>query len=545
MTQSFEDKFNRVDGVIGPNYTIPCGQVRLFDEAILPVNVGLVNGSEVLETPLERTQVLFTAEGMDSPDQVLRCVWGHDNVTPVAGSTAPAFTILARATKDPLLIDLTPPEESPDCFDQFYGLRVTCPISGAAPILKIVKKQPRRRVPGLSDPASTEPDFAEVLASITLPVIALNLPESWDGTGNPPYRGIWQDMRLRIRRGDNEVILEAYFNDRFLNNTILTHTDKVDPLWSIVGVPGFEFLSAVLPAQPTGASPFAQDAEALMRCTLFASQTIKDFRRPVRVQPQNFFTYDRVVDRVILLVEKDGDARYTASNSGATKRETYLQFVLEAESDLIRTEGYFQWLLRTERIFLVDEQIFYELPENVGEIMLIRPGNFVSGPIREMQPFDFHQAIAGRVSSGGKPAVYIMAESSVNDRPTIRLFPGPLVSAIATNDPTEGPYLEVDYYARQVYPSDPSIQIPFVPQQDIDVLIYGAAAHATILDTDAENSARLASIYGMKLKTLIRKNNRKVSSRQTVMRSAADVFVETEGTRLPLLRATQLQNFLL
>ena len=545
MTQSFEDKFNRVDGGIGSNYTVPCGEVSLFDEAILPVNVELINGSEVLETPLERTQVIFTAEGMDSPDQVLRCVWGHDNVVPEAGSSAPSFTILARATKDPLIIDLTPPEESPDCYDQFYGLRVTCPISGAAPILKIIKKQPRRRVPDLSNPTSTEPDFAEVLASITLSVQALNLPEDFDGEGDPPYRGIWQDMRLRVRRGDNEVILEAYFNDRFMNGTILDHTDRVDPLWSIVGEPGFEFLSSVLPTQPEGASPFAQDAQALMRCTLFSAQTIKDFRRPVRVQPQNFFTYDRVVDRCILLVEKDGDARYTASNSGVTKRETYLQFVLEAEADLIRTEGYFQWLRRTERIYLVDEQTTYELPENVGEIMLIRPGNFVSGPLREMENFDFHQAIAGRVSTGGKPAVYILAESSVNDRPTIRLFPGPLIESVSTTDDTEEPYLEVDYYARQVYPSDPSIQIPFVPQQDIDVLIYGAAAHATILDTDETNSARLASIYGMKLKSLRRKNNRKVSSRQTVMRSAADVFVETEGTRLPLLRATQLQNFLL
>ena len=545
MTQSFEDKFNRVDGGIGSNYTVPCGEVSLFDEAILPVNVELINGSEVLETPLERTQVIFTAEGMDSPDQVLRCVWGHDNVVPEAGSSAPSFTILARATKDPLIIDLTPPEESPDCYDQFYGLRVTCPISGAAPILKIIKKQPRRRVPDLSNPTSTEPDFAEVLASITLSVQALNLPEDFDGEGDPPYRGIWQDMRLRVRRGDNEVILEAYFNDRFMNGTILDHTDRVDPLWSIVGEPGFEFLSSVLPTQPEGASPFAQDAQALMRCTLFSAQTIKDFRRPVRVQPQNFFTYDRVVDRCILLVEKDGDARYTASNSGVTKRETYLQFVLEAEADLIRTEGYFQWLRRTERVYLVDEQTTYELPENVGEIMLIRPGNFVSGPLREMENFDFHQAIAGRVSTGGKPAVYILAESSVNDRPTIRLFPGPLIESVSTTDDTEEPYLEVDYYARQVYPSDPSIQIPFVPQQDIDVLIYGAAAHATILDTDETNSARLASIYGMKLKSLRRKNNRKVSSRQTVMRSAADVFVETEGTRLPLLRATQLQNFLL
>ncbi len=546
MTEAFQDKFNRVDGEIGTGYTIPCGEVRLFDEAILPVNVDtLSSGTEVLETPLQRTQVFYTGDTMDNPDQVLRTVWGHDNVIPTAVDTPPSFTILARASKDPRLIDLAPPEESPDCYDQAYGLRVTCPVDGSAPILKLVKLTPRRRVPDLSAGASVEPDGAQVLASVTIPVVAMNIDPSWDETGNYPYRGFWQDMRLRVRRGDNEVILEAYLNDRYLNNAILSYTDHEDPLWSSLGVPGFEFLSAVLSTQPPGASPFAQEAVALMRCTLFSAETIKDFRRPVSVTPSNLMTYDRVVDRVILLVEKDGDARYTATNSGATKRETYLQFVLEAEADLIRSEGYYQWLRRTEKVYLIDQETTYELPENVGEIMMVRPGNFVSGPLREMEAFQFHQAIAGRAGSGGKPAVYIMEPSSVNDRPTIRVFPGALVAAIDTNDPTEGPYLEIDYYARQLVPSDPSMQLPFVPQQDIDVLIYGGAAHATLLDTDETNSARLAGIYGGKLKTLRRKNNRKVDGRQTVMRSAADVFVETEGTRVPMLRATQLQNFLL
>lgn len=547
MTDSFEDKFDRVDGVPGTNYTIPCGDIRLFDEAVLPVNVDLINGSEVLDTPLERSQLIFTNQAMDSADQVIRAVWGHDNVIPAGVDTPPSFTILARATKDPLVLDLTPPEESPDCFDQFYGLRVTCPVDGSAPILKIVKKSPHRRAPNLTTPTSAEPDDAEVLATITLTAVAMNLDPSFvSGTaGNFPYRGFWQDMRFRVRRGDNEVILEAYLNDRFLNTTILSFTDHEDPLWSVVGVPGIEFLSAVLSAQPAGASPFAQEAQALMRCTLFAAQTIQDFRRPVRVQPRNLFTYDRVVDRVLVLVEKDGDARYTATNSGSTKRETYLQFVLEAEADIIRKEGYFQWLKRTESIFLVDQQTTYELPENVAEILLVRPGNFVSGPLREMTDFDFHQAIAGRNSSGGKPAVYIFAETGVNDRPQIRLFPGPLVASIDINDTSDGPFIDVDFYARQLFPSEPSVQLPFVPQQDMDVLIYGAAAHATLLDTDAENSARLQAIYAMKLNDLRRKNNRKVSGRQTVARSAADVFVETEGTRVPLLRATQLQNFLL
>ena len=546
MTESFIDKFNRVDGEIGANYTVPCGSAYLLDEAVLPVDVGLVNGSVVLVTPLERCQVLYTADTLDSPDQTLRAVWGHDPVVPAGVDTAPSFSILARATKDPLVLDLAPPEESPDCFDQFYGLRVTCPLDGSNPILKIVKKQPRNRAPGLANPASTEPDFAQVLASIVIPDMGLNVDETAIVVdGFPAYRGFWQDMRLRVRRGDNEVILEAYLNDRYLNNTILTYTDYQDPLWSVVGVPGFEFLSAVLTAQPAGASPFAQGAEALMRCTLFSSQTVKDVRRPNMVQPSNQFTYDRCIDRVIELVEKNGDAKYTATNSGQTKRQTYLQFILEAEADIIRSEGYFGWLRRTQRIFLVDEQPTYELPENVGEVQMVRPGNFIAGPLQEMEAWEFHQSIAGRVSTGGKPAVYILDEDSPNNRPTIRLYPSPLVASVATTDTDLGPYLEIDYYARQLIPSDPSMQIPFVPQQDIDVLIYGATALAMTLDTDEANSVRMANLYQQKLASLRRKNNRKVSGRQTVARSAADVFVGAEGTRVPVLRSTQLQNFLL
>jgi hypothetical protein len=545
MTEAFEDKFNRPDAVVGTNYTVPCGSAHIFDESVLPVKVETINGSEVLETPLERCQVILTAEVLDSPDQALRAVWGHDAVVPAGVDTPPSFTILARATKDPLVIDLAPPDESPDCYDQFYGLRVTCPLDGSSPILKLIKKQPRNRVSGLSNPSSVEPDLAQVLASVVIISQALNVDPTWDNTGDPPYRGFWQDMRLRIRRGDNEVVLEAFLNDRYLNNPILTYTDHQDPLWSTIGEPGFEFLSAVLSTQPAGASPFAQGAAALMRCTLFSVQTVKDVRRPNMVIPSNQFTYARVVDRVITLVEKNGDAKYTATNSGVTKRETYLGFVLEAEGEIIREEGYYHWLRRTQRIFLEDGQDTYELPENVGEIQMVRPGNFVSGPLSEMEPFDFHQSIAGRLSSGGKPAIYIMAPETVNNRPAIRLFPTPLISSIAVNDDTLSPFLEIDYYARQVFPSDPSMQIPFVPQQDIDVLTYGATAHALTLDTDDANSQRMLAMYMGKRAGLRRKNNRKVSGRRTVMRSAADVFVPTEGTRVPTLRATQLQNFLL
>jgi hypothetical protein len=143
-TPTWTDKFDRADGQIGSNYLVPCGSVFLFDEAVLPVEVEEINGSEVLQASLQRTQVFYNADTLDGPDQVLRAVWGHDNVVPAGVDTPPSFTILARASKDPLVVDLTPPEESPDCYDQFYGLRVTCPLDGSNPVLKLVKKTPPR-----------------------------------------------------------------------------------------------------------------------------------------------------------------------------------------------------------------------------------------------------------------------------------------------------------------------------------------------------------------------------------------------------------------
>src|SRR6185369_15258285 len=110
---------------------------------------------------------------------------------------------------------------------QGYGLRVTCPLDGSAPILKLVKFQPTIRPLALPRPTSTEVDGAVVLASITLQAPDLNVDPAWTAIQQPnqntpwpqpyPYQGYWQDMRLRIRRADSMVILDAFLNDRHLN----------------------------------------------------------------------------------------------------------------------------------------------------------------------------------------------------------------------------------------------------------------------------------------------------------------------------------------
>jgi len=559
MTSRFLDKYDRDDGDIGTNYLVPCGGVQISDEAVVPIDAAQVeSGVSPIFGPgvtAQKTQVLLSTETtMDSPDYVVRGTWAHDDVDAQeeGADLPPSITLLARMSKDPLLYDLGVDEE-PLCFDQGYGARVTFPLDGTAPILKIVKYQPRKRIPNLTKPSSIEVDGAVILEEVTLDFDSLNLDPDFDATAYDkdtdelPYKGFWQDMRLRIRRADNEVILEVYLNDRNQNTPVLEHTDLVDPLWGVIGLPGYEFLSATLATQPAGTSPFNLAGLSTLRIGIFSCETFLDVRRPVQVAPGSHFTYREVTNRVILLVEKQGDAKYNATTATQTKFDTYLQFVLEAEADIIRKEGYFEWLRRQTNVYLKDEKGVYEMPEDLGVLDLVRPGNWNNIPLRELGNFEFRERLAGVVQQGGKPTLYTKTEQGPNNRLRLQLFPIPLIEAITTGtgeEPQEAPYLTVEYFARQLRPNEPDVQVPFIPQQHIDVLIYGAAAHALLLDTDPNNTQAMAAVYGSKLKDLRRQNNRNIGNHQTRMIAAADLFQPNVISRIPLLRSTQLESLL-
>jgi hypothetical protein len=142
--------------------------------------------------------------------------------------------------------------------------------------------------------------------------------------------------------------------------------------------------------------------------------------------------------------------------------------------------------------------------------------------------------------------IFTMAETSVNSRKVLRLFPIPTSSNQINTFPADtDPYLIVEYFGRHCRPQDPDIQIPVVPQEHIDVLTYGAAAHAMMLDTDDANATRFEATYARKLADLRRDNNRKGSERHTVMRSAADAFSPDMKSRIPLLRSSQLDALLI
>jgi len=555
MTSRFQDKFARADGEIGTNYTVACGGVLISDEAVIPVNAEeIISGFSPLLPNVTslKTQVLYTGEDMDGPNYVVRGTWAHDGeeatgIDPATVDTPSSFTLLARMTKDPLLYDLGT-EEDPNCYDQGYGARVTMPRDGTAPTLKIIKYMPARRLPNLDRPSSTEVDGMVVLASAILNPNDLNLDPDFDADSYTaasvlPYRGFWQDMRLRIRRTDSEVFIDVYLNDRNLNQPKLSYTDRVDPLWGAIGVPGFEFLSGKLANQPAGVSPFSLTGLSLLRCGLFSCETFADVHKPVKVAPGGQMTYTRVVNRVITLVEKDGDAKYNATTGGQTKFDTYLQFVLEAEADIIRKEGYYQWLRREERIYLSNGIDEYEMPANFGELEFIRPGNWNGGPLREVTPFDLHTMWQGAVNAGGQPQVFYRKDDGPNSILRVKLFPCPLLEAVTPPSTADAPYMIVAYYARQLWPEEPDVQIPFVPANDIDVLIYGAAAHALLLDTDQENAANMGAVYLNKLRDLRRRNNRLLTNKITI-RSAADVYNGNLAGQIPLTRAASLNQLL-
>lgn len=554
MTSSFQDKFGRADGEIGSNYTVACGGVSIFDEAVIPVDLDEIPSGMSPQFPLpsdvtaRKTQVFYSAEALNGPDYVVRGVWSHDGEEPssldtAAINTPPSFTLLARMSKDPALIDMGVAEE-PICYDQGYGARVTFPLNGTAPVLKIIKFMPARRMPGLDRPSSLEVDGAVVLTSKTLEWDDLNLDPDFDASAYSqgdvlPYKGFWQDMRLRIQRRESQVDLDVFLNDRNLNIPVLTHRDRTDPLWGIVGLPGFEFLSGTLKTQPAGVSPFGLAGLSQLRCHIFGVETFRSVMQPVRVRPGNAQTYRDVTNRVILLVEKDGDAKYNATTNATTKFETYLRFVLEAEADILRDEGFWEWTRRLQRLYLRNGVEEYELPEDLGTLHTIRPGNWQQPPLEQVDTLRLHTVLQGVPTTAGKPRVFTMGPVGADGRPTIRIYPAPGPKEIPVNG-TSDPFLIVEYYAKPIWPDEPDVQIPIIPQEHLDVLTYGAAAHALILDTDDANTQKMSAVFGRKLQQLRRANHRPVGSQQVVMRSIAD-FGDAE--RLPLTRDDQLRRY--
>ncbi|HUW15889.1 MAG TPA: hypothetical protein VMW94_02325, partial [Actinomycetes bacterium] len=155
-----------------------------------------------------------------------------------------------------------------------------------------------------------------------------------------------------------------------------------------------------------------------------------------------------------------------------------------------------------------------------------------------------HQLSGGSQNTAGRPRVYTPAQTGADGRQRITVWPAPGDSQTPANA-TADPYLVIEYFARQLRPSEPDVQIPYVPQEHIDVLVWGSAAHGLLLDTDPGNAQAVAAVFESKLADLRRENNRKVATRTTVLRSAADVRVPMNSISGPVTRIASLEGFLL
>jgi hypothetical protein len=554
-TARFVDMFDRADGEIGDNYTVVCGDVELLDETIWPVEVIPTTSPDIISnSSRQKVQALVTGSTMDGANYAARAVFSHLKELPgiqpisqllIQANLDPSFTILARMTKDPLILDLERSriggsarsyEFDPECYDQGYGLRVTCHRNGSAPILKIIKFAPPVIGPGVSGPQTlTEVDKARVLASFTLTANHLQCETAGDVT---TYRGLVQVIRFRIRRADDQVILEAYINDRNQNVPVLTFTDRQNPLWGVIGLSGFEFLQATLVTQPVGTSPWSLRGIPLMACHKFEVETIKDFASPSVTTPENFYTYTRVAQRVALLAEKDGDTIFTATPKTNARLAVYLDFVRECEQEILRKEGYWKFLERTGSFFLVGNQAEYELPENVSMIYGFQRLTSPTRPLPTVLQKEFREFVPNPAQTGSIPQITVVYGEGPNNRPLVRLANTPSSDA-------DGVEIVFDYYARWINPSEPDREIPLIPQEDMDVLIYGAASHAGPFATASQKVVQWEALYQKKLQDMVRRNNRKMN-RRTIMRHVLDTPDPSLTSLFPLTRAAQLsQNFFL
>lgn len=560
MTDQFSDSFARTDRSLDDasetNWNVVCGSAAILDNEVVPISVDGSGGFGAGISPVdllssERTQVFYTG-ALDRQDQSVRAVFGHDENLPSGTSGDASFTLLARASKDPLLLELGGTEE-PDCFDQAYAVRFTAQNSATEATLSILKLIPEQRV-NSGRAATGEPDDAIVLKTIQLQAGWLSnrvAPTDPTATTGLTYTGMWQDLRMRVYGSDGGVTIEVYLNERFEQNPILVTTDRSSPTWD-TGSVGFEFRSPAFDSQPlSGASPFGQAAASVMRCTLFEVQTISAFAEPRTEDAPRPYGY--VVDRVLTLVEKNGEAQYLQTQSGRTRRAgIYLDFVLEAEAHIIRTEGYWEWLRREAKIYLVSGQSNYEMPADFGELDVLRPGNYQGRPLESFEPYEFRNRLGGITRTGGLPRIFTKASPSVNLRPRVEVFPVPTANDInGTQDSQANPgdddiHMVVEYYKKRLRPNPDNIDtlVPVVPQQHLDVLIYGATAHAVQLDSSQANVQNYGQTFMSKLQALRRSNNRNVNER-VIIRSAADVFPPSVTSRIPQLRSNQLEVLLI
>ena len=166
--------------------------------------------------------------------------------------------------------------------------------------------------------------------------------------------------------------------------------------------------------------------------------------------------------------------------------------------------------------------------------MTISP-SWTQPPLQQIDPEAWDRTIFQQRGITGRPRRFREATPQVNDRTTIEVWPIP-----RAEEEAENLYLLVDFYARHHRAVDPDAQVPLIPQQHMNVLIYTAAALAMVLDTDMNNMSALAQVSAKLTSELVRVNNRR---RKPVMTYAGHL-PDRRASLMPQTRFNQLGYFI-
>ena len=260
------------------------------------------------------------------------------------------------------------------------------------------------------------------------------------------FSDVFQTVALRIREGEDGVVLEAYLNDA--ERPRLTYTDQKHPMHQNSGYVG------VTTRDVTGGTG--------VYISYFAIIGIKDIQEDAHAVP-GFFTFSKL--KTILR------ARALRDSSSLVDTEFFGDLLNEAQFELCYYIGRPYWLEDFHDFSTVSGQESIELPADtlfVDDVVWDRDGK-VPIPIINEEQFRRNE---GNLSSG-VPTAFRLTGSGPGGGPLLKAYPEPSGSRSYSIRRFRMPrYMTAD------------TDLPDMPQQFAYALIWGALTSYSMRDSD-------------------------------------------------------------
>jgi hypothetical protein len=258
------------------------------------------------------------------------------------------------------------------------------------------------------------------------------------------FSDVFQTLALRIRDGEDGVILEAYLNDE--ERPRLTYTDQKYPLHQSAGNVGV----------------VTRDSNADNRITYFALIGIQDLQEDSHASP-NFFTFSKLKEIL--------RARALRDSSSLVDTGYFGDLLNEALFEICNYIGRPYWLEDFHDFSTVSGKESVELPSDtlfVDDVVWDRSSSLPIPIINEEQ----FRRNAGRLSSG-VPTAFRLSGSGPQGGPLLKAYPAPSSSRSYSVRRFRMPrYMTTDG------------DLPDLPQQFAYALLWGALVSYSMRDSD-------------------------------------------------------------